>query len=99
MTRAKARSTIQPRAWRGAGITQHPRPRRRPLQQFEIIDGDSEIGAELFELLSKRPAFVVFLLTLYVALDGPYSIGTHRESTETALPSESWNALAKPVAR
>ncbi|HXA17530.1 MAG TPA: hypothetical protein VN380_11090 [Thermoanaerobaculia bacterium] len=78
---------------------QYARPRRRPLQQFEIIDGDSDLGAERFELLSERPAFVVFFLTLDVALNSKYSIGTHRESAETTLPSESWNALTKPVTR
>src|SRR5207302_6026548 len=73
-TRAEARNTIQPRARRGGTMIERSlRPRRRPLQtthggarhnplhDFQIVERDSELGAEFLQFLTKRTRRVVLL--------------------------------------
>jgi hypothetical protein len=89
---------MQPRARRGDTVPKaDSRPRRRPLQQFEIIDGNSKSGAEFFKLLPKRSLAMVLLLPLHVPLNRPDSIGTDRKRSEPTLPTKPRNTVTKPV--
>jgi hypothetical protein len=73
------------------------RPRRRPLQDSEIVDTDPELGAKLFEFLMERPPLVVLLLPHYVSLDRCDAIRTHRERAVSTLPSERRDTFPKPI--
>ena len=84
----------------GRGGGRHKRARRRATtsHDLQIVERDSEIGAELLQFLPEGPRGVMLFLPLNVSLNRSDSIRTYRKCSEAALPSEHRNALAQPIA-